>query len=453
MRRLYGCLGLLSFLMVFAAQTHAQKFDTLWTQVFWNGYFDSTNCVHATSDGGFVFTGVTRLEGQIDTDMHLVKTDSLGVEEWSRVQGDTVNECGFHVLQASDGGYLVSGLRYKPNNGTGKVWICKFNAEGDSTWAYIHAAADPDINGFPLHAIQTADNGYAITGIININYDNKAFILRLNESGGFVDFDTVSDYSHQDGVFITQMPDDGFMVAGNFNDPYSTQYDFWAFRTNSSGELLWDSIYAITDYTDIMYGACRDEDGVVMVGVARGKSWAHKIDFNGNTIWSKSISKYFTGEKVTTICPDPDSGYMVGGWIWVTGHRRDFCFTRLDPDGDTLWTYTVGGTQDDHGQWLVPTSDKGYAMVGSSTSFVNGECHYLVKTRSYFCGDANDDGIVNVGDIVYLVNYIFRDGPKPVLGYCHGDVNDDYLSNVGDVVNLVNYVFRDGDPPIETCCQ
>ena len=31
----------------------------------------------------------------------------------------------------------------------------------------------------------------------------------------------------------------------------------------------------------------------------------------------------------------------------------------------------------------------------------------------YVCGDASGDGNVNVGDIVYLLNYMFPGGPAP----------------------------------------
>ncbi|MFH1335586.1 MAG: dockerin type I domain-containing protein [Candidatus Zixiibacteriota bacterium] len=62
------------------------------------------------------------------------------------------------------------------------------------------------------------------------------------------------------------------------------------------------------------------------------------------------------------------------------------------------------------------------------------------------CGDVNADGVKNVGDIVYLINYLFKDGPSPnPLGI--GDVNLDGVVNVGDVVYLVNYLFKNGPPP------
>jgi len=66
----------------------------------------------------------------------------------------------------------------------------------------------------------------------------------------------------------------------------------------------------------------------------------------------------------------------------------------------------------------------------------------------YICGNANGDGSVNVGDAVFVINYVFRGGPAPTpLGA--GDANCDGKVNVGDAVYLVNYVFRGGPAP---CC-
>jgi len=61
-------------------------------------------------------------------------------------------------------------------------------------------------------------------------------------------------------------------------------------------------------------------------------------------------------------------------------------------------------------------------------------------------GDMNADGAVNVGDVVYLVNYLYRGGNPPTPPLV-GDVNCDGVVNVGDVVFLINYLFRGEAPP------
>ncbi|MGB7061693.1 MAG: cohesin domain-containing protein [Candidatus Zixiibacteriota bacterium] len=56
-------------------------------------------------------------------------------------------------------------------------------------------------------------------------------------------------------------------------------------------------------------------------------------------------------------------------------------------------------------------------------------------------GDANSDGIVDIADLVYLINYLYRGGlpPSPMS---LGDFNQDGEVNLADVVALINYLFR-----------
>jgi C1A family cysteine protease len=65
------------------------------------------------------------------------------------------------------------------------------------------------------------------------------------------------------------------------------------------------------------------------------------------------------------------------------------------------------------------------------------------------CGDVNVDGTVDIGDVVYLVSYLYRSGPPPrcePMTEC-ADVNLDGVINIGDVLYLVNYLYRNGPPP------
>lgn len=61
-------------------------------------------------------------------------------------------------------------------------------------------------------------------------------------------------------------------------------------------------------------------------------------------------------------------------------------------------------------------------------------------------GDANSDGAIGAGDIVYLLNYLFRadDPPCPMEA---GDANCSGAVEAGDIVYLISYLFRGGPPP------
>ncbi|MCK5125727.1 MAG: thrombospondin type 3 repeat-containing protein [candidate division Zixibacteria bacterium] len=71
----------------------------------------------------------------------------------------------------------------------------------------------------------------------------------------------------------------------------------------------------------------------------------------------------------------------------------------------------------------------------------------LCWTVMKFCGDANGDDMVNVGDAVFIINYAFKGGPAPEPVES-GDANGDSECNVGDAVYIINYAFKGGPEPV-----
>jgi hypothetical protein len=65
---------------------------------------------------------------------------------------------------------------------------------------------------------------------------------------------------------------------------------------------------------------------------------------------------------------------------------------------------------------------------------------------SFMRGDATGDGIINIADVVFLVNYLFSGGDPPCPEEA-GDATCDGIINIADVVYLVNYLFGGGPPP------
>jgi len=62
-------------------------------------------------------------------------------------------------------------------------------------------------------------------------------------------------------------------------------------------------------------------------------------------------------------------------------------------------------------------------------------------------GDAGHDGAVNIGDAVYIINYVFMGGNPPPCPN-EGDTNGDGQINVADAVFLITFIFRGGPAPV-----
>jgi len=65
-------------------------------------------------------------------------------------------------------------------------------------------------------------------------------------------------------------------------------------------------------------------------------------------------------------------------------------------------------------------------------------------------GDANNDSLVDVGDLVFITNYLFHEGSEPCV--CEAaDCNADCLISVSDVIYLINYLYKGGIAPNQGC--
>jgi hypothetical protein len=61
-------------------------------------------------------------------------------------------------------------------------------------------------------------------------------------------------------------------------------------------------------------------------------------------------------------------------------------------------------------------------------------------------GDANGDSLIDIADVVFLINYLFLNGPPP-YPLDAGDCNCSGAIDIADVVYLINYLFIDGPAP------
>jgi len=69
-----------------------------------------------------------------------------------------------------------------------------------------------------------------------------------------------------------------------------------------------------------------------------------------------------------------------------------------------------------------------------------------ILSGGYLCGDANSDGLIDLGDVVYLISYLYKNGPAPNPLQA-GDANADGIVDLGDVVYMISYLYKAGPAP------
>ena len=71
----------------------------------------------------------------------------------------------------------------------------------------------------------------------------------------------------------------------------------------------------------------------------------------------------------------------------------------------------------------------------------------MLRFCGFYRGDVQQDGIPDVGDVVYLISYLYRGGNPPQPFPDQGDVNQDGIVDVGDLIVLLNFLYRGGLDP------
>ncbi|MCK4528110.1 hypothetical protein KAW18_12130 [candidate division WOR-3 bacterium] len=136
---------------------------TIWTKEF-GGYpwgADAGKSVQQALDGGYILAGLTSAFGSGGSDVYLIKTDSGGNEEWSKTFGGSLDDAGNSVQLTTDGGYIIGGSTESFGSGGSDVYLIKTDSGGNEEWSKIFGDSLDDAGNSVL---QTSDSGYIIAG-------------------------------------------------------------------------------------------------------------------------------------------------------------------------------------------------------------------------------------------------------------------------------------------------
>jgi hypothetical protein len=83
---------------------------------------------------------------------------------------------------------------------------------------------------------------------------------------------------------------------------------------------------------------------------------------------------------------------------------------------------------------------------GSSGSYQLLQGFWQEFVEGFLLGDVNADGIIDLGDVLYLISYLYKGGPAPDPLEV-GDCDCDDLVDLGDLLFLISYLYKGGPPP------
>lgn len=376
-----------SFILITTLSLFAQGPDTLWTKTYGGPFPDYAGEVELTSDGGYIIAGLASLGAGMG-DCYIVKTDSLGDTLWTKTYGGTNYDWSSSIQQTLDGGYIISGATWSFGAGSEDVYLIKTDALGDTQWTKTYGGDSTDY-GFAVR--QTMDSGYIIVGgtqSFGAGLED-VYLIKTDSLGNTQWTKTYGGNSTDYGRSVQQTSDNGYIIAGNtysFGEDSFNSFNVYLLKTDENGDTLWSKIFGGNN-DDEGSSVQQTSDGGYIIGGftdSFGAGWYDvyliKTNEDGDTIWTKtyggseedhaySVQETSNGE---FIIAGVTSSYGAGG--------ADVFIVRTDEDGIIKWTKTIGGTSSDMGYSVRETTDGGFVIAGWTTTFGPGmEDYYLIR--------------------------------------------------------------------------
>lgn len=273
--------------------------------------------------------------------------------------------------------------------------ICLFAQAPDTLWTLSlrgHTIVD-------LFVQQTTDNGYIASGYL-FGQSNSIWLLKANANGDTLwskSFDTRSsgvylgEYRSEKHI-VQETLDRGFIVVGEYNISSDETYNFdiWIIKTDENGDTLWTKTYGGSEY-DMANSVHLTRDGGFIIagntksfGAGEGDVWLIKTDAHGDTLWTKTIGGN-NEDWGSSVQQTKDGGYIIkGSSQGPTNNAGEKWLIKTDNLGNTVWKKSFTEKYTDWNSSLQQTTNGDYIMVGSIYDSIDGISGgvSLIKTNS-----------------------------------------------------------------------
>ena len=275
---------------------------------------------------------------------------------------------------------LTSGLTCKVTMDETKTVTANFTTTPPAvtTWAKTYGGSSYD----SAESIQqTSDGGYIVAGKTGSfgagNYD--MWVLKLNADGSVAWQKTYGGAGYDSYPAPQQTSDGGYIVAGGTNSFGAGGYDFWVLKLNADGSVAWQKTYGGVGGYDIAFSIQQTSDGGYIVagqttsfGAGNTDAWVLKLNPDGSVAWQKTYGGA-ADDFAYSIQQTSDGGYIVAASTSSFGAGSTNAWVlKLNANGSLAWQKTYGGTAQDFAGHIQQTSDGGYIVAGYTTSFGAG---------------------------------------------------------------------------------
>ena len=394
--------------------------EVVWQRCIGGSDYEFGADLEATSDGGFVCVGWTSsVDGDVvgphgGTEILVAKLDANGTLLWTRSLGGSSEELGFNCIEASDGSIMVAGSTYSTdgdvsqNHGSEDLWVVKLSQLGAILWEHTYGGSGGELGGtllettdggFVIHCSTTSDD-QDVVGFHPGAGTSDSWVLKISSSGILEWSRALGGSGGDSGGRLVQTMDGGFLASFTYtesNDGDVTNYhgngDCWLVKLSASGTIEWsrtvggsqrefgDAILELSNGDFMLLGMTASSEGDIAINQGGYDVLLAKISSSGTLLWERTYGGSLDDD-CRTLVPASDGGFVLAGSsrsidgdVSSNAGEQDAWVLKVDAGGAIVWQRSFGGTLIDWG-YLYETTDAGFLLSGltfSNDGDVNGQ--------------------------------------------------------------------------------
>jgi hypothetical protein len=236
-----------------------------WNRTYGGFRWEKAHHIRETTDGGYIITGYTFSHGNGNADIWLIKADASGYPVWTNTFGGPDWEYGYAVQETVDGGFIITGFTETEGKESSRIWLLKADSEGQEQWTRIFGNRKQNTGHFVQ---ETTDGGYIIVGVTQSFFPNfdDVLLIKTDNTGNTLWEKTFGGQSWDRCHTVRQTEDGGYILAGSSRLKEKSSANAWLLKTNAIGNPIWERTFESTSSYELTSLQITSDGGFIVAG-------------------------------------------------------------------------------------------------------------------------------------------------------------------------------------------